>query len=364
MDFLSSAKNSAYNLYVNAVNSVTPALSTSKFYQEGVLTPDEFVQAGDLLIYKCPTWSWESGDPQKRVSYLPPNKQYLITRNVPCMVRADSLKGASKNDKIVNLEGMGGEDWIATEGQEEQSSEILDMVPDPIPPKAQHDDDENFNEDDVPDMDSWDQQNLVDEDPAALQKQPENTDNILKTRTYDISIAYDKYHQTPRVWLFGYNENGQPLKPADVFSDISQDHAHKTVTIDPHPHTSVPCAYIHPCKHASVMKKIITNLAESGKDLRVDQYLFLFLKFLSAVLPTIEYDNTFAMDGWKGKIKVSSSSFIVERIYIFPLMKKIITNLAESGKDLRVDQYLFLFLKFLSAVLPTIEYDNTFAMDG
>ena len=30
--------------------------------------------------------------------------------------------------------------------------------------------------------------------------------NIERTRTYDVSITYDKYYQTPRVWLFGYSE--------------------------------------------------------------------------------------------------------------------------------------------------------------
>jgi len=312
MDFLANAKNNAYNMYVNAVNAVTPALSTSKFLQEGVLTPEEFVQAGDLLIYKCPTWNWEAGDTQRRVPYLPPKKQYLITRNVPCMHRADSLQGSVKQqEKLVNLGGDGGDEWIATDNDDESTQiQEMDAVPEAkfsgssssssssstSAQKLQGDDDENFNPDDVPDLENWKEENLiVEEDPASLQKKEE--DNILKTRTYDISITYDKYHQTPKVWLFGYNENRQPLKPVDVFSDISQDHAHRTVTIEAHPHTGIACAYIHPCKHASVMKKILIRLAENGKELRVDQYLFLFLKFISAVLPTIEYDNTFAMDG-------------------------------------------------------------------
>ena len=29
---------------------------------------------------------------------------------------------------------------------------------------------------------------------------------IVQTRTYDLNITYDKYYQTPRLWLFGYNE--------------------------------------------------------------------------------------------------------------------------------------------------------------
>lgn len=48
------------------------------------------------------------------------------------------------------------------------------------------------------------------------------------------------YSQTPRVWLFGYDENGSPLKPESIFDDIMQDYAKKTVTIDPHPHLSRP----------------------------------------------------------------------------------------------------------------------------
>ena len=39
-----------------------PVLQQSAFAERGVLTPDEFVQAGDELVGKCPTWAWESGD--------------------------------------------------------------------------------------------------------------------------------------------------------------------------------------------------------------------------------------------------------------------------------------------------------------
>ena len=84
--------------------------------------------------------------------------------------------------------------------------------------------------------------------------------HILKTRTYDLSITYDKYYQTPRVWLNGYDERRQALDPKKALEDISAEHAKKTVTIDPHPHNSVPSASIHPCKHAPVMKKLIESM--------------------------------------------------------------------------------------------------------
>lgn len=74
---------------------------------------------------------------------------------------------------------------------------------------------------------------------------------------------------------------------------MSADHANKTVTLDAHPHLGVPFAYIHPCRHAAVMKKFIERMQAQGKEPRVDQYLLLFLKFLGAVIPTIQYDNTF-----------------------------------------------------------------------
>ena len=35
-----------------------PVLKESQFAEKGVLTPEEFVVAGDNLVYKCPTWEW------------------------------------------------------------------------------------------------------------------------------------------------------------------------------------------------------------------------------------------------------------------------------------------------------------------
>jgi ubiquitin-like-conjugating enzyme ATG3 len=40
-------------------------------------------------------------------------------------------------------------------------------------------------------------------------------------------------------------------------------------------------------------------------------------------------------------------------------MKRIIGTLLESGKTPSPDQYLFIFLKFIQSVVPTIEYDFT-----
>ena len=34
----------------------------------------------------------------------------------------------------------------------------------------------------------------------------ESESGVLQTRTYDLNISYDKYYQTPRLWLYGYDE--------------------------------------------------------------------------------------------------------------------------------------------------------------
>jgi ubiquitin-like-conjugating enzyme ATG3 len=162
---------------------------------------------------------------------------------------------------------------------------------------------EGGNDADVPDMDDEfddeDDDAVILPTATAIAKQAGSAnggvedEHIVKTRTYDISITYDKYYQTPRVWLNGYDENRLVLKPSKSLEDISADHAQKTVTIDPHPHTGVPSASIHPCKHGNVMKKLIDLAdAESGASLTVDSYLFVFLKFIASVIPTVEYDYT------------------------------------------------------------------------
>jgi ubiquitin-like-conjugating enzyme ATG3 len=87
---------------------------------------------------------------------------------------------------------------------------------------------------------------------------------------------------------------------------VSADHAHKTVTLGTHPHLGLPYAYVHPCKHAEMMKRIISaresTTEEEGEEeeekeekasaVTIEQYMFIFLKFISAAIPNIEYDFT------------------------------------------------------------------------
>lgn len=39
-----------------------------------------------------------------------------------------------------------------------------------------------------------------------IPKTYEASGEIIQTRTYDLNITYDKYYQTPRLWLTGHDE--------------------------------------------------------------------------------------------------------------------------------------------------------------
>ncbi|OQS07842.1 autophagocytosis associated protein [Thraustotheca clavata] len=307
------------NLFHNVREYLTPVLAESGFVSDGVLTPDEFVAAGDQLCYKCPTWRWEAGDAASRKAYLPPNKQFLRTTGVPCRRRVTSLEQdyAAETPLVDEEDG----EWMATHNnnvalnevdqterlqnislENEEETPSINILSSLV--------DEHFQlkgDEVVPDLHSFeDSDNLVEEDEAALtyvaatEPDPLEHDaegNLVYTRTYDLSITYDKYYRTPRVWLFGYEESGAPLKPEDMLQDIMQDYANKTVTLEPHPHQpGIPHAAIHPCQHGAVMKRIVANLMAGGKEIRSDQYMFIFLKFLQSVIPTIDYDYTMEVE--------------------------------------------------------------------
>jgi ubiquitin-like-conjugating enzyme ATG3 len=134
---------------------------------------------------------------------------------------------------------------------------------------------------------------ISDVNPPATTGASATIGEIVSTRTYDLNICYDKYYQTPRLFLFGYNEQRKALSVDEMYEDFSADHANKTITMETHPHLpGPPQASVHPCRHAQVMKKLIDQIVEGGKELGVHMYLIVFLKFVQAIIPTIEYDFT------------------------------------------------------------------------
>ena len=125
------------------------------------------------------------------------------------------------------------------------------------------------------------------------------------------------------MYIVGFSSAGVPLTPQEMFEDIAPDYRTKTATIEKLPFYkhSVLSVSIHPCKHANVMKTLLDkvrtvrqrrreeeNREKDDQDdwedvqedlddaLRVDQYLVVFLKFITSVTPSIEHDYT--MEGW------------------------------------------------------------------
>ena len=90
---------------------------SSHFHSTGQITPEEFVLAGDFLVYKFPSWSWsDASHPSKRAAYLPADKQFLLTRGVPCHRRLDDNFAGSGADDTVVQDSEGGDGWLQTGG--------------------------------------------------------------------------------------------------------------------------------------------------------------------------------------------------------------------------------------------------------
>ena len=53
---------------------------------------------------------------------------------------------------------------------------------------------------------------------TSAQSHQDAAEGILRTRTYDLLITYDKYYQVPRFWLVGYDEDRQPLPASKVWT--------------------------------------------------------------------------------------------------------------------------------------------------
>ncbi|SJX60220.1 related to AUT1-essential for autophagocytosis [Sporisorium reilianum f. sp. reilianum] len=433
---------------------LSPVLRESKFKEHGRITPDEFVAAGDFLSYKFPTWQWCAGSASKARDYLPKDKQFLISCGVPSLRRVSQIEkgvgvGVTDDDEKLMSFDEGGADaaeddqWVATHFDDQQSgsaSRAADMLDIPdigedaaapehqltegqeddlaarvagvsiaassLEPSASADDIGDIPDmPDIPDMDDETDDlagGVEEEDDPATAAPPALTtaasgstsaaDNgkLLSVRKYDCIITYDKYYQTPRMWLVGYDEHGVPLKPAQIFEDVSSDYAQKTVTIELFPHghagpdssatssasaVGVATASIHPCKHASVMKKVIERMNAS----------VIEEQRKAAAASGVAVGGAGA-GGEKKKKKGWSVSSAVKRVTGGAADSS--ASAAAEGKDapaaagaagdgaataaggdqddevegLRVDQYMIIFLKFMASIVPAIEIDATQAL--
>ena len=260
-----------FNAFHSARQYLTPQLTVSRFHEEGKITPEEFLQSGDYLTRLSPTWSWHRGISSYMKTYLPPGKQYLVMSGAMCHSRVRDL----------SLDASGGGD----------DSYDLDAAIEVVRPPIGNDHGHiSYADDDYGDLASFIDPSLCVYDPAAI------IDTLSTSRRYEITIAYDNAYRTPRVYLRGFQaDTGRPLSTDEMMEDIMQDYISKTATIEAHPHSGEAYLSIHPCRHAHTMRRLVENMIASGDVPPIELYLFIFIKFISSMIPTIDYDQTMSV---------------------------------------------------------------------
>ncbi|GHJ88131.1 hypothetical protein NliqN6_4533 [Naganishia liquefaciens] len=390
---------------------LSPVLKESKFKEHGRITPEEFVAAGDFLTYKFPVWQWQKAVPGKGRDFLPADKQFLITRNVPCFRRATTLNYTDEDEDAERLlsfldeadeaagpngklrsEGKGSsdEDWVETHVNRAPLPKAGSGDMDGIPDMDAHDASQARNssaqgldaskmelerlkisDDDIPDMDEI--PDMDDEGVATMEEEGDEAEailvrptaaemdksktreNLLQVRTYDCLISYDKHYQTPRFWLMGYDEDKKPLTPTQVFQDVPSDHAFKTMTMETFPYSGQLLASVHPCKHASVMKKFIDRMEAAQRE-------------SSPPGSSSETAQESSTSMTSGKKKWGLGGMVKRMTGNVPTVNSVKKTGEEGDKGaappttgLQVDFYLVIFLKFIASIVPTIEVDSTTA---
>ncbi|KAB8075923.1 autophagocytosis associated protein [Aspergillus leporis] len=362
--YLTTTMNILHSTLSTWRDRLAPVSRTSTFRSTGQITPEEFVLAGDYLVYKFPSWSWaDASTPAKRVSYLPPGKQFLVTRGVPCHRRLnDNFAGdAGHDDEIVRdmlSGGIGGDDddgWLRTGGGQDSAGRQENRIKDvrTVDESGNMGEREEEEEDEIPDMEDED-----DDEEAIIREPAGGSSTTQPTRTYNLYIAYANFYRTPRLYLSGYLSPSEPLPPHLMMEDIVGDYKDKTVTLEDFPwfDGNVKMATVHPCRHASVMKTLLDR-ADAALKLRRDK------------LKQAQSDHS-------SKVPSAGESGLeglVDDIKALSLSDQQQQGIDKSGGDewevlqhdeedqvaIRVDQYLVVFLKFIASVTPGIEHDFT-----
>ncbi|EPS42486.1 hypothetical protein H072_3633 [Dactylellina haptotyla CBS 200.50] len=340
------------SIFSDLRDRITPPTHTSTFLTTGKLTPEEFVAAGEYLVYKFPTWSWSAASPGKAQSYLPEDKQFLVTKNVPCHRRLDDnfAGSAGLNDRVV--EGVSGEDgdegWLSTgvtKTEEESAPTAKDVKT--VDDKGRVE--ENNDTESIGDMED------EEDDSEAIIRDGDDTKTPL--RTYTLYITYSTYYSTPRLFLTGQDgASGSPLNYDEMMEDIVGDYKDKTVTVEPFNFLdgNLRMPSVHPCKHASVMRLLLdrANAAAKAKKRREaeaergtesggeskEEREWEEIDYSKTLAEAKEEEND-----QQGKAEGSSAS-------------------SATDEAIRVDQYLVVFLKFMASVTPGIEHDYTMGL--
>ena len=314
---LGAIKSSALALR-EALALAPPRGGESAFAAAGQLTPDEFERAGERLVAAFPSWRWCAAEPGFERAQHAPARQFLLCAGVPCLARVDEAAAAAEESSgwLVSAResrsstggdggsgGCGGGGGGSSDEEADLTTAALAALP-PIAVAAGGGGGDGDDDDDYLNMAALVGVSLsLREDAAAVtvpappQPQPRPRlaplGGVVRSRSYDVSVSYDRHYRVPRLWLRGVDDAGRVLSAAAMLGDVQGDHADRTVTVEQHPlapaRCGPACLSIHPCRHADVLKSIIDGLAG---DVDVADALVIFLKLCASVVPTIAFDCT------------------------------------------------------------------------
>lgn len=266
------------NWFVKTTNDLTPAdiPKESVFLADGRLTPLEFLQAGDRLKLASKMFEWEGATKNGfQEPTLDPKKQFLKAKTV-------SHKRLGNDE--ADIETLKIDDgWQILGANEIQESKKFEEDENAKPKKTETQKIRNFEDSDSEEEDK--DETARDDGLSDEQK-----------RIYEVHITYDRHYLTPRFWLAGVDSKNVPLTKEQIMEEVMNEYREKTVTYDKQPHTGEYMVNIHPCKHANVLKSFGEQASSHGNQVRPDQSLFLFLKFIGSVMPSVEIDYTVEME--------------------------------------------------------------------
>ena len=140
-------KKAFYDNYKAIAENIMPDLQVSNCRETGMLTKKEFKVAGDYLITQNPSWRWNA------------EKTCLELKHVLCNFKDFS------------------EDCC-----DESSPKLVEV---------------EIEDDSSNEFDYSDEEGLIIKDDAATSTNVKVDNNHY----YDISITYDQYYRTPRIWF-------------------------------------------------------------------------------------------------------------------------------------------------------------------
>jgi len=263
-------KKYIFDTYKNVAEQVIPTLKNNNFKLTGMLTPDQFVKAGDHLVYMFPLWKWANTNKKDEVSFMPHNKQMIVMKNIPFYTKNILSDNTDINDWNIIKEKKNKILSITKKSTTKNSTSTFNDI--------------NLNEFEESSLEEEDLE--IDDESSIIY----NNNNLEKhIKLYDITITYDNYFRTPRIWFFGYTPDGLPLTYEKMTEDISKEHKGITVTLETHPFfDNLISLSVHPCKHAVVMKKLLNVNIKT----KIEEYFIFFLKFVSCIIPSLDFDFT------------------------------------------------------------------------